>query len=97
MIALSVVYTVKPGVEEAVLEALERMKQIITEDEPGCLIYQVSRVRELPNTLLLYEVYKDEEALGAHAATRHFEAIIKGEVIPMLVSRVRTVCDVQIS
>lgn len=97
MIALSVVYDVTPGNMDAVLAALKRMKAQVLAQEPGCSIFQVSRVRGQDNRLMLYEVYGDEEALDKHGATPHFEQIIKGEVIPMLQKRERTSLDVEIA
>ncbi|HQZ12022.1 MAG TPA: antibiotic biosynthesis monooxygenase [Devosia sp.] len=97
MISLSVIYTIQRGKQAEVIEALKRMKRAVTDHEPGCLIYQVSKPRETDDTLILYEVYEDEEALSHHSTSPHFETIIKGQVIPMLVGRARTVCDVEIS
>lgn len=97
MIALSVVYDVMPGNMGAVSAALTRMKAQVLAQEPGCSIFQVSRVRGQDNRLMLYEVYRDEQALEAHGATAHFEQIIKGEVIPMLLKRERTTLDVVVA
>jgi quinol monooxygenase YgiN len=96
MIALSVVYDVQPGQMDAVLSALRRMKVEVSANEPDCLVFQVSRVRDREDQLILYEVYRNERALEMHSSSAHFEAIIKGEVIPMLVKRMRTVLDVVI-
>lgn len=97
MVAISVVYDVKPGNMDAVLAALTRMKAQVLANEPGCSIFQVSRVRGQDNRLILYEVYRDDETLEAHGATAHFEAIIKAEVIPMLEKRERTTLDVVVA
>ena len=82
-------YTVKPGNVEAVLAALERMKPLVRQHEPGCLIYHANRSKDDPNLLLLYEEYADQAALEAHTMTAHFQEIIVGTVIPMLEKRER--------
>jgi quinol monooxygenase YgiN len=97
MIALSVVYDVQPGKMDAVLAALQRMKHAVSSGEPDCLTFQVSRVRGEENRLLLYEVYRDEQAFETHNGSPHFEAIVQGEIVPMLASRVRTVLDMVIA
>ena len=96
MIAIAVRYVVRPGKMEAALEALRRMK-VLMADEPGCVFYQVSRDRDRENALLLYEVYRDEAALEAHADTPHFKDVVLGEVIPMLESRNREYFTVEIA
>jgi quinol monooxygenase YgiN len=82
-------YTVKPGNVDVVLAALERMKPLVRQHEPGCLIYHANRSKDDPNSLLLYEEYADQAALEAHTATAHFKEIIVGTVIPLLVRRER--------
>lgn len=96
MIAISVIYEVKPGRMDAVLEALARMRREVVVHEPACSIYQVSKVDGAENRLFLYEVYNDAAALQAHGETPHFQAIIKNEVIPMLDNRERTSLQVVI-
>lgn len=96
MIALNVIYTVRDGDMDQVLYFLDLMKTFVSNNEPDCVLYQVSRSRTDANSLLLYEVYRDDEALTAHGNTPHFESIIKKEVIPRLENRVRSMFDVVI-
>jgi quinol monooxygenase YgiN len=89
MIVLVAEYTTKPGMAEAVLEALAEMVAAIKADEPGCPLFHVCRSLERPDDFLLYEHYVDEAALQAHRETPHFKHIIEGRVVPMLARRER--------
>jgi len=41
--------------------------------EAGCLSFDVSRSTEDPNVFVLYEEWRDQEALDFHYKTAHFE------------------------
>ena len=41
--------------------------------EPGCVSYVTHVVEGEPNTVVIYEQYRDVEALEAHRASAHFE------------------------
>lgn len=41
--------------------------------EPGCVTYIPHQVQDDPDTILIYEQYRDPEALEAHRATEHFK------------------------
>jgi len=41
--------------------------------EPGCLSYIPHHVEDDPNTIVIYEQYRDEEALAAHRDSPHFK------------------------
>jgi quinol monooxygenase YgiN len=43
--------------------------------EPGNLAYQLTKSRADPNTYKVLELYKDEEALGAHRQSEHFREL----------------------
>ena len=53
--------------------ATELAKQVRA-NEPGCLIYQLTKSRTEPNTYKFLEVYKDEAALAHHGGTDYFKA-----------------------
>jgi quinol monooxygenase YgiN len=44
-------------------------------NEPGNLLYQLTRSRTEANTYKVLELYKDEEALAHHRGTDHFREI----------------------
>jgi quinol monooxygenase YgiN len=41
--------------------------------EPGCVSYIPHHVEGDPDTVLIYEQYKDEKALAAHRESEHFK------------------------
>lgn len=89
MLVLVATYSAKPGQGEAVLAALRRMAPLVQAQEPGCVLYQVSRAQDHPERFLLYEQYTDEATLLAHRETPHFKEIIEGTVVPLLERRDR--------
>lgn len=40
--------------------------------EPGCISYVAHRVQSDPDTIVIYEQYRDQAALDAHRAAPHF-------------------------
>ena len=59
------------------VEALKEMCKAVEESEPGVLAYICHRSSKKPEELVFFEVYKDEAALKAHAATPHLGKIRK--------------------
>ena len=43
-------------------------------NEPGCLIYQLTRSRAEPGTYKVLELYASEDALKAHGSSDYFKA-----------------------
>jgi quinol monooxygenase YgiN len=43
-------------------------------NEPGNLLYQLTRSRTDPNTYRVLELYKDQESLTHHGGTEYFKA-----------------------
>lgn len=43
-------------------------------NEPGCLIYQLTKSRAEPGTYKVLELYASEEALKAHGSSDYFKA-----------------------
>lgn len=78
----------RPGAEEIVRAALEQLSSA-SRNEPGNLYYQAYRSGEEPSTFRIFEVYADEAAFAAHAASPHFERWALGEAIPALEARHR--------
>lgn len=82
------IYTVRPGEESRVAEALATMMPL-SRGEPGCRAYEPARSLEDPRVFALYECYDDEAAFKEHASSAHFERHIKNTVWPLLADRVR--------
>ncbi len=55
-------------------------------DEPGCQRFDVLTDPNAPDTVVLYEVYDDETALGHHKTTPHFKDF-DSKVGPMVVEK----------
>jgi (4S)-4-hydroxy-5-phosphonooxypentane-2,3-dione isomerase len=72
MQVLSVSIHVKPEhVDEFIRAMLDNARG--SRGEPGNLRYDVLRDDDDPNHFLLYEVYRDADALAAHRETPHFQ------------------------
>jgi (4S)-4-hydroxy-5-phosphonooxypentane-2,3-dione isomerase len=89
MIVLVARYIVKPGLGDRVAEALQRMAPLVRSAEPGCTLYHANRASDNPDLFLLYEHYRDQDALAAHRETPHFKEIIEGVIVPLLERRER--------
>jgi quinol monooxygenase YgiN len=46
--------------------------------EPGCVTYVPHHVQDDPDTVLIYEQYRDSQALDAHSASPHFKKYAVG-------------------
>jgi quinol monooxygenase YgiN len=55
--------------------------------EPGCLEWRAHRSIEHPNRFVLFERYRDMDAVDAHRASEHFRTLVLGAVVPLLASR----------
>lgn len=72
MLALVVSLRVRPEGREIVLEAIRAQAAASLEREPGCVRFDVTVDTQDPHHLVLFEVYRDEDAMAAHRATPHF-------------------------
>ncbi|MCL5115696.1 MAG: antibiotic biosynthesis monooxygenase [Firmicutes bacterium] len=90
MIVLIAQYLTKPEETDAILADLRRMAEQVEQHEPGCLLYRVHQAWDHPNQLLLYEAYRDQDSLDAHAETPYFQEIVLGRVVPKLLERKRS-------
>jgi quinol monooxygenase YgiN len=55
--------------------------------EEGNLFYKVHQSNTEPNTLILFEGYKDEAAVAEHRNSAHFQTLVIGKIVPLLESR----------
>ena len=53
------------------LQALKELCTAVEENEPGVLAYICHRSVKNPDEIIFFEVYKDDEAMKAHAKTPH--------------------------
>jgi quinol monooxygenase YgiN len=85
---LAAKWTAKEGEEERVAELLRELAGP-SREEPGCRFYQPCRSADDPRVFLIFEIYDDEAALDAHAASEHFQRIAAGQAFSLLESRER--------
>lgn len=79
-------WQVRPGQLDAVLGLLSQVARDSTAEE-GNLFYEVHQGNADKNTLVLFEGYRDEAALSAHRNSEHFQAIVVGQIVPLLEAR----------
>ncbi|MBO9565164.1 MAG: antibiotic biosynthesis monooxygenase [Niastella sp.] len=79
-------WKVKDGQLDTVLSLLaEVAKKSVAEE--GNLIYKVHQSNTEPNTLILFEGYKDEAAVAEHRNSAHFQTLVIGKIVPLLENR----------
>ena len=61
--------------------------------EPGCVTYVPHHVDGDPETVLIYEQYRDQEAVDAHRATPHFEQYAVGGLYQLMKERATETLD----
>ena len=57
--------------ESEAVEALKELCKAVEANEPGVLAYVCHRSTKNPDELVFFEVYKDQDAMNAHAKTAH--------------------------
>lgn len=57
---------------QQVVEILKSLA-VASRQEPGCVTYVPHFIEDDPDTILLYEQYRDQAALEAHRASPHFQ------------------------
>lgn len=83
-------YTVKEGKQDEVLSILRQVVPL-SRAEVGNRAYIVNQSVEDPRQILLYEQYVDEDAFTFHASREEFAELVKGQIWPLLESRVREI------
>ena len=72
MIFITAKFPVKPEHADAWPDISREFTQA-TNAEDGCLFFEWSRSLEDPNTYVLIEAFRDDEAGGAHVNSDHFK------------------------
>ena len=72
MISFTVRMTFAPEDRDDVAETL-RLLAVASRQEPGCINYIPHHVEGDPDTVLIYEQYRDRDALAAHRESEHFK------------------------
>jgi quinol monooxygenase YgiN len=55
--------------------------------EPGCVSYIPHTVDGEPDTVVIYEQYKDQKAVEAHRASAHFREYVVGGLYQLMLDR----------
>jgi (4S)-4-hydroxy-5-phosphonooxypentane-2,3-dione isomerase len=79
-------WQVKTGHIATVLELLPELAARSSAEE-GNIYYRVYQDRSAPDTLVLAEAYRDEEAITVHRESAHYQDIVVGQIVPLLEDR----------
>ena len=55
--------------------ALHRMAEAVKANEPGCIMYAVTRGQVNPQEIYVYEIYENQAAFDAHRRTDHIREL----------------------
>ncbi|WP_372574311.1 putative quinol monooxygenase [Ruegeria jejuensis] len=86
MFAVTVTFTLKPGLRDAFLPLMVENAASSLRDEPGCQQFDVCLGQD-PNTVFLYEIYDDSAAFDAHLESTHFKSFDRA-VAAMIAAKV---------
>lgn len=88
MISFTVRITFSPENRAEIAEIL-RALTLASRQEPGCVSYIPHSVYGDPDTIVIYEQYKNQEALEAHQQSEHFKRYAVGGLYQKMRERVR--------
>jgi autoinducer 2-degrading protein len=86
-LVLQVTIRIAPGNVDAFMRKLGE-NALAARSEPGCRQFDVLVDPKDPATVMLYEIYDDEQAFGEHQQTAAFKKYL-AEAVPLLASRER--------
>jgi quinol monooxygenase YgiN len=72
MVSFTVRMKFAPEERDEIAETLRQLAEA-SRKEPGCVSYIPHQVEDDPDTVVIYEQYKDAKALAAHRASDHFQ------------------------
>jgi quinol monooxygenase YgiN len=71
MITVLARFQVLPGKENIAVPSLHAMAAAVEANEPGCLMYHVTRSLVDVDEIYVYEIYDNEASLRTHSETSH--------------------------
>lgn len=86
MISFSVRLRFRPEDREEIAGILRELTAA-SRQEPGCVTYVPHTVEAEPDTVLIYEQYRDEAARDAHRASAHFQRWAVGGLYQRMLDR----------
>jgi quinol monooxygenase YgiN len=86
MISFTVRMKFRPDDRDRVTELLAELARA-SRQEPGCLSYIPHTVEGEPDTVFIYEQYRDQKAADAHRASPHFKKCAVGGLYQLMLDR----------
>jgi quinol monooxygenase YgiN len=86
MVSFTVRLTFRSEDREEVAQTLRELTRL-TRHEEGCVSYIPHFVESDPDTVLLYEQYRDEAAVDAHRESEHFAKFAVGGLYQKMLER----------
>jgi quinol monooxygenase YgiN len=86
MVSFTVRMTFRKDDREAIAEVLRELTAA-TRKEPGCVSYIPHFVESDPDTIVIYEQYKDEAAVEHHRQSPHFAQYAVGGLYQKMLER----------
>lgn len=86
MVSFTVRMTFRPEDHKEIEDILRELTRL-SRQEPGCVSYVPHFVESEPDTVLIYEQYKDEAAAEAHRASEHFKRFAIGGLYQKMLER----------
>lgn len=74
MVTIYAFFRINEGKEDEAEQAIKEMVAAVEANEPGCVFYAMNRSQQDPLDVHVFEVYKDQAAAAAHAASEHMGA-----------------------
>lgn len=75
MIKVTAEFVLQPGSYDKVIEIADELIQL-TRREDGCISYELAKSDEDENVLMMFETWRDQDALDAHSSSAHFTSLV---------------------
>jgi quinol monooxygenase YgiN len=86
MVSFTVRMTFREDDREEIAQILQQLTPL-SRKEPGCVSYIPHTVESDPNTVVIYEQYRDEAAVEHHKGTPHFAKFAVGGLYQKMLER----------
>jgi quinol monooxygenase YgiN len=86
MISFTVRMTFRPDDRDEIAQSLRELTRL-SRQEPGCIYYVPHFVEDDPDTIVIYEQYRDKPAAEAHRASPHFAKFAVGSLYQKMLER----------
>ena len=86
MVVIIARWTVQSDSISSILKLMGEMQKS-SRQETGNLSYEVYQDPQSPAKILIYEEYKNAEAVEAHRMSLHFQELVVKQIVPHLVER----------